>query len=193
MKKKKLKKIAVSAAVCTALTTAMALPASAATVSDGIKADITANAQTSTTAKVNAQVKNANYYAIKGINYKVSVSDNAELTGETAKTDVNLGSEEDDTLTLSLTLKNQEKSGENSSEESSKNESSKQESSKSNPTVKPTDTNHTKKTTTSTKAQTVDKSTIKTEPVPSEQLPLWAVRLWQQLCLRLPSKEKTNG
>ncbi len=81
--------------------------ASAATISYGISGEVTADSQTDSGATVTATVKNANYYDIDGVNYKLSVSDNAELSGDTQKTGISLKSEQSDSLTANVSLKSE--------------------------------------------------------------------------------------
>ncbi len=184
MKPKNFKKALIGAMLCTALSVGMAVNVSAATVSDGIKAEITVDSQTETTATINAEVKNANYYAIDGINYKVSVSDNAKLTGETTKTDLKLEGEQTDSLSLNLTLKPTEPSGDPSTEPSEEpsvepsiepsdepsDELSTEPSKEPSDEPKPTNpfhdnnnNNNNKPSATVTPSKSIDKSTIKTD------------------------------
>ena len=74
---KRLKKAGIVISLVALMTAAVTTNASAATVSDGIKAEITVSSQDSDKANIEAVVKNANYYEIDGINCKLSVSDNA--------------------------------------------------------------------------------------------------------------------
>lgn len=99
----KLKKIG-CAAIATALIAATGcISTSALTVSDGISADqIITISEDKSSAEVEAVVKNANYYEISGINYSLTVSDNAIVEGESAKTRLTLGSEESDSLSVSV-------------------------------------------------------------------------------------------
>lgn len=81
---------------------------SAATVSDGIKAEIQVLSQDENTAEVEAVVKNANYYEISGINCALTVSGNGALTGETQKTDLVLAGEESEQVKAVLSVSKQE-------------------------------------------------------------------------------------
>ena len=78
---KRLKKAGIVISLMALMTAAVTTNASAATVSDGIKAEITVASQEGDKANIEAVVKNANYYEIDGINCKLSVSDNAVLSG----------------------------------------------------------------------------------------------------------------
>ena len=101
-----------------------AVTASAATVSQGMSGELTSTSQTDDGAELNAVVKNSNYYGIDGISYEVSVtSGNATLSGETKKDNISLGSEESDSLDLSLSFtKTEEPGGEPAPEQPSEND-----------------------------------------------------------------------
>lgn len=117
---KRLKKTAVAILSMLMMTSVCAFNVSAATVCDGIKAEITVTSQDNDKANIEASVKNANYYEISGINCKLSVSDSAVLSGETVKTDLVLSSEQTESIKAEISLKN--------SEESQPTESSQEES-----------------------------------------------------------------
>lgn len=102
---KRLKKAGIVASLFVLMASLFTVNASAATVSDGIKADVTVTAQSDNSANIEAVVKNANYYEIGGINCKLSVSDNAEISGESVKTDLTLSSEQTESLKANITLK----------------------------------------------------------------------------------------
>ena len=88
MKKKsklKLAKITAPMLIISAMLFAGSTTVSAATVSYGMSGELTAESQTDSGASVTATVKNANYYDIDGVNYKISVSDNAEISGDLKK------------------------------------------------------------------------------------------------------------
>ena len=103
---KRFGKTGIAFLLMTLMIAAFAVNASAATISDGIKAEIEVISQSGDKASVNAVVKNANYYAIDGINCKLSVSDNAVLSGEDVKTDLTLLAEQSEKLTAEIGLKN---------------------------------------------------------------------------------------
>ena len=103
--KSKLAKLTASLLLVSVMLFAGMSTASAATVSYGISGEVTADSQTDSGATVTATVKNANYYDIDGVNYKLSVSDNAELSGDTQKTGVSLKSEQSDSLAANVSLK----------------------------------------------------------------------------------------
>ena len=126
--KSKLAKLAVSLFLASAMVCAGTASVSAATVSHGISGDLTVGSQTDSGAEVTATVKNANYYDIDGINYKVSVSDNAEISGETQKTEVSLPSEKSDSLTVNISLKSENPSDTSSDKTSSATNPEKSES-----------------------------------------------------------------
>ena len=105
--KSKLAKLTASLLLVSVMLFAGMSTASAATVSYGISGEVTADSQTDSGATVTATVKNANYYDIDGVNYKLSVSDNAELSGDTQKTGVSLKSEQSDSLTANISLKSE--------------------------------------------------------------------------------------
>lgn len=102
---KRLKKAGIIASLMVFMTLAFTTNASAATISDGIKAEITVTSQDSDKITVEAAVKNANYYEIDGIDCKLSVSDNAEISGENLKSDITLSSEQSESLKADITLK----------------------------------------------------------------------------------------
>lgn len=99
----KLKKIGCAAIATALIASAGCISTSALTVSDGISADqIITISEDKSSAEVEAVVKNANYYEISGINYSLTVSDNAIVEGESAKTQLTLGSEESDSLSVTV-------------------------------------------------------------------------------------------
>lgn len=102
---KRLKKAGIIALLTVLMILAFTVNTSAATISDGIKAEITVTEQDSEKASVEAVVKNANYYEIDGVNCKLSVSDNAVLSGEEVKTDLTLSSEQSESLNAEIILK----------------------------------------------------------------------------------------
>lgn len=176
---KRLKKTAVAILSMLMMTSVCAFNVSAATVSDGIKAEITVTSQDNDKANIEASVKNANYYEISGINCKLSVSDNAVLSGETVKTDLVLSSEQTESIKAEISLKNseesqptessqeesQEQSTEASQEQSTEPSQEQPESSSNNePENKPQNSTDKKPDNSSTikKPDTTDKSTIKT-------------------------------
>ena len=99
----KLKKIGCAAIATAFIAAASCINTSALTVSDGISADqIITISEDKSSAEVEAVVKNANYYEISGINYSLTVSGNAAIEGESAKTQLTLGSEESDSLNVKV-------------------------------------------------------------------------------------------
>ncbi len=114
--KLKLAKITAPLIIVSAMLFAGSTTVSAATVSYGMSGELTAESQTDSGASVTATVKNANYYDIDGVNYKISVSDNAEISGDTQKTDVFLPSEQSDSLTVNVSLKSETPSDSSSDE-----------------------------------------------------------------------------
>ena len=117
-KKAKLKfaKVTAPLIIISAMLFAGSTTVSAATVSYGISGALTAESRTDSGAAVTATVKNANYYDIDGVNYKISVSDNADISGDTQKTDIFLPSEQSDTLTVNVSLKSESPSNSSSDE-----------------------------------------------------------------------------
>lgn len=99
----KLKKICCGVTATVLIAAASCISTSALTVSDGISADqIIVVSEDKSSAEVEAVVKNANYYEISGINYSLTASDNAIVEGESAKTRLTLGSEESDSLSVTV-------------------------------------------------------------------------------------------
>lgn len=150
---KRLKKAGIVISLVALMTAAVTTNASAATVSDGIKAEITVSSQDSDKANIEAVVKNANYYEIDGINCKLSVSDNAELSGEDVKTDISLASEQTESLKAEISLKT---GGETQPSENPTQAPTKKPENPTQPTTQP------KTATTITNAETTGKSAIKT-------------------------------
>lgn len=150
---KRLKKAGIVLSVFMLMTSFFTVNASAATVSDGIKAEVSVTAQSDDNASIEAVVKNANYYEIGGINCKLSVSDNAEISGENIKTDITLSKEQTESLKAKISLKEiAESKPTETSTEVSDNE----------PTT-PTQTSTPSKDAVTVKpAETTDSSTIKT-------------------------------
>lgn len=150
---KRLKKAGIVISLMALMTVAFTTNASAATVSDGIKAEITVTSQDSERASVEAVVKNANYYGIDGISCKLSVSDNAVLSGEDVKTDLELTSEQSESLKADISLK---ESGETQPDATETQPSNNHAQASTQPTTQPKDS------TTITTADTTGKSAIKT-------------------------------
>ncbi len=105
---KKLYRILISVAVCVAIISAFTVSASAATLSDGIVSDMKVLSQTDTSADVKVTVTNFNANTVSGINYSVSVSDNATVTGTTQKTDVEIDRESSDTMDFTVSIASNE-------------------------------------------------------------------------------------
>ncbi|MGN1113218.1 MAG: hypothetical protein ACI4RP_08440, partial [Acutalibacteraceae bacterium] len=149
---KRLKKAGIVISLMALMTAAVTTNASAASVSDGIKAEITVTSQDNDKSSIEAVVKNANYYEIDGINCKLSVSDNAELSGEDVKTDIKLAGEQTESLKAEISLK----AGET---QPSENPTQAPTQKPENPTQAPTQP---KNSTSITNPETTGKSTIKT-------------------------------
>lgn len=150
---KKLTKIVTAILLSTVFICASTLGASAMSITDGIKAEINVISTDEDKTTIEASVKNANYYGIDGINYEVSVSDNASLLGETKKTNINLDGEQTDSVTLEVsTNQNQPSSTQNTSTTSPATES----------TNATTQTTPTSNGATMAQSATQDSSTIKT-------------------------------
>ncbi|MGN0470625.1 MAG: M4 family metallopeptidase [Acutalibacteraceae bacterium] len=150
---KRLKKAGIVLSVFMLMTSFFTVNASAATVSDGIKAEVSVTAQSDDNASIEAVVKNANYYEIGGINCKLSISDNAEISGENIKTDITLSKEQTESLKAKISLKEtaESKPAETSTEVSDNEPTTSTQTSapsEDSVTVKP--------------AETTDSSTIKT-------------------------------
>ena len=163
--KSKLAKLTASLLIVSAMLFAGSATASAATVSYGVSGELSADSQTESGATVTATVKNANYYDIDGVNYKVSVSDNAEISGEAQKTDVSLQSEQSDSLTVNVSLKAENPSDTTPDASEPATESSATNPEPTQPATSPTDSgkdNGNNDGTTVTDGKTAQQSTIKT-------------------------------
>lgn len=102
---KKIKKIFAVFSVIAVIGCTSVFNVGAASVSDGIKGDIQAVETNDTEAEVTAEIKNSNYYAIDDINYKLTVSDNAEIVGESQKNGITLSENESDSMNTKVALK----------------------------------------------------------------------------------------
>ncbi len=163
--KSKLAKLTASLLIVSAMLFAGSATASAATVSYGVSGELSADSQTDSGATVTATVKNANYYDIDGVNYKVSVSDNAEISGETQKTDVSLQSEQSDSMTVNVSLKAENPSDTTPDASEPATESAATNPEPTQPATSPSDSgkdNGNNGGTTVTDGKTAQQSTIKT-------------------------------
>lgn len=102
---KRIKKIIAVFSAIAVIGCASIFTVGAASVSDGLKGDIQATDTNGGETEVTADITNSNYYAINNINYKLTVSDNAEIIGESQKNGITLSENESDSLSTRVALK----------------------------------------------------------------------------------------